>query len=176
MIKLNWTEDEWERMRAKAKELMLRVREEENQYFEEESRPLDKFKMTDCKERYLYRIHSRNLKLGVFHSKGAFLGIREKFGSRYLFDEYHWDQGPPFGTVKPLQELNRVPDEVGAIERDNEELFKYLEREEFLLDSETKREENERDTNESNSSEGTQDTTSEAEAAGVGDGQKGREG
>lgn len=166
MIKLNWTEDEWKRMRARAKETLAEMDRQTGNWI-----PIGA-----CREGFVYRIHSRNLKLGVFHSKGAFLGIREKFGSRYLFDEYHWDQGPPFGTVKPLQELNRVPDEVGAIERDNEELFKYLEREEFLLDSETKREENERDTNESNSSEGTQDTTSEAEAAGVGDGQKGREG
>jgi hypothetical protein len=61
---------------------------------------------TKCKDRFLYKIHSRNLTLGVFReSTGGFIGLREKFGSVYLFEEYHWDNGPPYGTVTPEKEL-----------------------------------------------------------------------
>lgn len=52
-----------------------------------------------CIARRVYRIKSRNLSIGVYDGSGGFIGIREKFGDRYLFTEYHWDQGPPFGTV-----------------------------------------------------------------------------
>lgn len=51
-------------------------------------------------ERGIYRIHSRNLTLSVYDGKGGFIGIREKFGVLYLFTEYAWEQGPPYGTVK----------------------------------------------------------------------------
>lgn len=59
-----------------------------------------------CKDRVLYRISSRNLTLGVYHAeKGGFLGLRTKFGDTYVFEEFHWDNGPPYGTVKPDEEL-----------------------------------------------------------------------
>lgn len=49
--------------------------------------------------RGIYRIHSRNLSHGVYNGIDGFTGIREKFGSTYLFTEYLWEQGPPYGTV-----------------------------------------------------------------------------
>jgi hypothetical protein len=59
-----------------------------------------------CIERRLYRIRSRNLLYGVYRAEtGGFLGIREKFGSVYVFEEYHYDNGPPYGTVQPLEDL-----------------------------------------------------------------------
>src|ERR1019366_2259907 len=47
---------------------------------------------------------------GVFRAttKG-FVGIREKFCNEYLFEEYHWDNGPPFGTVMPQLFLEVCP-------------------------------------------------------------------
>lgn len=58
-----------------------------------------------CVDRRLYRIHSRNLVIGVYRADvHGFVGIRTKFGSRYLFTEYHWDTGEPFGTVKPIED------------------------------------------------------------------------
>ena len=69
--------------------------------------PLDK-----CIYRHLYRIHSRNLKVGVFDGKTGFIGIRLKFGFKYLFTEYHWDQGPPYGTVQPQEDLGPIPDDI----------------------------------------------------------------
>lgn len=65
----------------------------------------DYIKIPDLIPRRLYRIHSRNLTLGVFNpEKSGFLGIREKFGRRYVFEEHHWDQDY-YPTVKPIQDL-----------------------------------------------------------------------
>ena len=70
----------------------------------------DYIKVEDCVQGGLYRISSRNLAFGVFQavSKG-FVGIREKFGCEYLFEEYHWDNGPPHGTVMPKEFLEACP-------------------------------------------------------------------
>ncbi len=68
---------------------------------------------SECKDRVLYRIHSRNLSLGVYRGvTGGFVGIRTKFGSRFLFEEYHYDNGPPYGTVFPVEELENLPDDI----------------------------------------------------------------
>lgn len=73
-----------------------------------ESIPLDQ-----CEHGYLYRIRSRNLMTGVFNKESnGFIGIREKFGNEYLFTEYHWDTGAPFGTVHPVEKLAKVPDDI----------------------------------------------------------------
>lgn len=54
-----------------------------------------------------YKVHARNFNEAVWNGK-AFTGMREKFGDRYEFDEYHWDDGAPFGTVKPLEKLKGI--------------------------------------------------------------------
>lgn len=61
--------------------------------------PLDQ-----CVARRLYKLMSRNLVLGVFNGVTGFIGIREKFRHEYLFTEYHWDTGPPFGTVSGVED------------------------------------------------------------------------
>jgi hypothetical protein len=73
----------------------------------------------ECKHRGLYRILARNLRIGVYDFEtGGFLGIREKFGSRFVFAEYHWDNGQPYGTVKPLSLLpGELPSEIETSER-----------------------------------------------------------
>ena len=46
------------------------------------------------------------------------IGVRERFGSRFLAPESHWDSGGPCGTYKPLKDLGEVPGTVevkGAI-------------------------------------------------------------
>lgn len=51
----------------------------------------------------LYWLLARNAYFGVWHPEDqGFVILREKFGNRYLFTEYHWDTGEPFGTVKPF--------------------------------------------------------------------------
>ena len=50
----------------------------------------------------VYKIQSRNLLLGAWVAKRrGFIGIREKFGERYLFMEFHHDADPHVGTVRP---------------------------------------------------------------------------
>jgi hypothetical protein len=81
--------------------------------------------MTDCVERAIYRLSSRNLSVGVYNGKGGFIGIRTKFGSRYLDTEYHRDTGAPFGTVTPFErigvvdEMTLVVECLGSIDRDS---------------------------------------------------------
>jgi len=51
----------------------------------------------------LYWVYARNAYQGIWSPQDrGFCILREKFGSRYLFTEYHWDTGKPFGTVKPF--------------------------------------------------------------------------
>ena len=62
--------------------------------------------MTSCKHGHLYRLHSRNLRHGVYNAETkGFNGLRRKFDNLFLFEEYHWDTGAPYGTVKPLEDL-----------------------------------------------------------------------
>jgi hypothetical protein len=68
--------------------------------------------LTECERGAIYRLHSRNLDFGVFDGKHGFIGIREKFGHRYLFKEDHCDTGVPYGTVKPLEKVGVLPDEI----------------------------------------------------------------
>jgi len=66
--------------------------------------------LTECRHGGFYRISARNFSFGVFNenTKG-FIGIREKFGIEYLFTEYHWDTGEPFGTVHVEEFLEMCP-------------------------------------------------------------------
>jgi len=64
----------------------------------------------------LYRIRSRNLPYGVYDGNGGFIGIREKFGSLYLFTEYDYDTGPPYGTVIVVEDLGSIPEEIEPVE------------------------------------------------------------
>lgn len=66
--------------------------------------------LKDCKHGFVYRIHSRNLSIGVFNLEASgFVGIREKAGREYLFTEYHRDTGAPFGTVSPEAMIEECP-------------------------------------------------------------------
>lgn len=59
--------------------------------------------MTFIKGR-LYRVDARNFKLAVYDGDGGFIGVRHKFGGRFLDTERHWDEGPPHGTVRDVQD------------------------------------------------------------------------
>ena len=76
-----------------------------------------------------YVIHARNGGVGVAvqddHGAISYVLHREKFGDHYLFTEWDWDNGPPFGTAIPLRKLDVEPPE------DDEALLTWLsEREE----------------------------------------------
>lgn len=60
---------------------------------------------------HVYAIQSRNLTTGAYNEEtGGFNGIRTKFDRRYIFEEYHWDNGPPYGTVHPQADLGPLPE------------------------------------------------------------------
>ena len=93
----------------------------------------DYIPLMDCKHGFLYEIDSRNLNFGVFNEKNnGFIGIRQKFSSRFLFTEYHWDTGEPYGTVKPKKELRELPSDIEINHgNENKKLFEFLEDIEF---------------------------------------------
>lgn len=65
--------------------------------------------LEDCKDRHLYRIRSRSIGFyGVYLAEHkGFIGVRHKFGVRYLFVEHHYDTGAPYGTVEAEEDLGR---------------------------------------------------------------------
>lgn len=51
-----------------------------------------------------YECEARNFTEGTWDG-GRFRYVRFKFGDTYADYEYHWDDGAPYGTVKPLKRL-----------------------------------------------------------------------
>lgn len=66
--------------------------------------------MSECKDGFLYRIKARNAGFGIYsEEEKGFIISRIKFTSNFLFTEYHWDTGAPYGTVKPLEDMGEAP-------------------------------------------------------------------
>jgi len=90
--------------------------------------------LEECKDGFLYKISSRNLTFGVYRAEvKGFVGIREKFGNEFLFTEFHYDTGAPFGTVFPKEGLEQCPITPinegysdGEVFRTNRPLFDWL--------------------------------------------------
>ena len=82
----------------------------------------------------IYRISSRNLSVGAWDGTG-FIGIRIKFGSSFLFKEFHYDDGAPYGTVRPSELIDMVSADIEIVEMEkvedhyitNAQLFNLLE-------------------------------------------------
>lgn len=69
----------------------------------------DTIPIEECKNRHLYIIKARNSFIGIYNEKEkSFFISRWKFNSNFLFEEYHWDTGAPFGTAMPLKDLGLV--------------------------------------------------------------------
>lgn len=82
--------------------------------------------MSTLEDGRIYRIQSRNLITGVWRAKTqGFTGIREKFGAQYLFEEYHWETGAPFGTAHALYPLDATMSLADQLE-DGSKLFALL--------------------------------------------------
>jgi len=75
--------------------------------------PLDQ-----CELGGIYKINSRNLTIGVYDGAEGFIGIRKKFSEIYLFTEFHHDQGPPCGTVYPLEKIGTLPSHINLDQRE----------------------------------------------------------
>lgn len=70
----------------------------------------NRIKMEDCKHGYAYHLISRNLRVGFYDANHkAFIGVRTKFGNKFLEREYHWDTGAPHGTANPMEEIGPFP-------------------------------------------------------------------
>jgi len=73
----------------------------------------DRIPIDECVPKRLYKLRSRNLTFGIYDGKQGFIGVRLKFTSKNLATEYHWDQGPPFGTVFGVKDTGvDLPDHI----------------------------------------------------------------
>ena len=102
-------------------------------------------KIPELKDGYTYRVSARNASFGIWRkSKNSFIISRWKFGANYIFEEYHYDTGAPFGTVNPLEEIEKSP---FVPEKDTEKIFTdthfYIEKEDEILEYLNKFEEEE---------------------------------
>lgn len=80
--------------------------------------------MAACIKGRLYKFNARNFFVGVYDGDQGFIGIRTKFGGRFLDTEYHWDQGPPYGTVREVEDTGidcptdiRLRTDLGTVDR-----------------------------------------------------------
>lgn len=81
---------------------------------------VDKYlKVDELEEGAFYWVTGRNIRVAqwITTKKGlVFEGPRTKFNQVFLDAEYHWDEGPPFGTCRPIRKA--TPDEVILILKD----------------------------------------------------------
>jgi len=62
----------------------------------------------------IYECDARNFTYGIWNGE-AFDYLRTKFGTKFWDTEYHWDDGPPHGTVTPIKRLTDADlDRMGA--------------------------------------------------------------
>lgn len=91
----------------------------------------------NLKNRGIYKIKSRNLNFGVWNSnQDGFVGIRTKFGARFLFTEYLSREcggvNLGFDTATPIEFLEDVPEQFSISDFKNKELQEYLESKGYL--------------------------------------------
>ncbi len=95
----------------------------------------NRIKLENCQHGKLYKLHARNIKIGVWCSETqSFIGIRTKFGSRFLADEHHWD-APEFATASPLEVIGEIPSDI-VIDKNyygSEVIFQWLDAKEKEL-------------------------------------------
>lgn len=88
---------------------------------------MKKIPMEDLEARRVYRLASRNLVVGAWRpSTRGFVGIREKFSSIYLFEEYHADADPHMGTVAAMEPMDAVVPEGMELSEDSDDLLAWM--------------------------------------------------
>jgi len=83
--------------------------------------------MSECIKGRLYKVRCRNLKLAIYDGEGQFIGIRTKFDRRFLDSEDHEEMGPPYGTVRDIEDTG-IDTDIQPSEFMNPELFEWLEK------------------------------------------------
>jgi hypothetical protein len=68
--------------------------------------------LKDLKKGTVYRITSRNLIVGVFDGSTDFIGIRVKFGNKYLDAECEYTTSENYGTARAKRELGVIPESI----------------------------------------------------------------
>lgn len=92
----------------------------------------------ECIHGCLYKLHSRNLSIGIFNSNdNSFTGIRRKFTLEFLDHEIHYDCNQTYGTVKPLLFLevspfNSIIDFKNLTTTEYNQIFEYLKEKEEI--------------------------------------------
>ena len=105
--------------------------------------PRDKrIPIEQCEDGKVYRVWARNIKIGVYFKStrkfdgsdwNGFYGIREKFGSRFIDSENHWD-GVCNATCCPIEVICDLPSTIDIKEgHGSEELFAWLDAKEKEL-------------------------------------------
>lgn len=85
-----------------------------------------KIPMRDLLDGHVYEVRSRNLAVGVWRaSTQGFIGVRQKWDSLYLFEEYDYETGPPHGTASAVAWLGPVPKGM-LLTEENDDLFELL--------------------------------------------------
>jgi hypothetical protein len=82
----------------------------------------------ELKPLYLYRLHARNSRFGVWHpERKVFVISRFKFQDNFLCQELHWDTEDPWGgTAKPLRELEKTPFKLDDFKNNRLVVMNYL--------------------------------------------------
>jgi hypothetical protein len=109
--------------------LAVLIKQNNRRYVEAKEQNVAYILLEDCEVGCVYRVEARNFKLAVFDGK-SFIGIREKFGNRFLDSENHWD-APDHATCKPIEKTeHRAPEEIGLSVRsgqyENSFVFDFL--------------------------------------------------
>lgn len=85
---------------------------------------MERIPMSDLKDGYLYEIDARNQSRGIWlEDEKGFEIARKKFERIYLFVEYDYETGAPFGTATPYTEIEKVPEDILL---DADKRLKYL--------------------------------------------------
>lgn len=74
--------------------------------------------LPNCINSHVYYASGRGISFGIYKDDGIFIGLRD-YG---LVNEYHWDLGPPMGTVRPILDLEILPKDI----KSDKEILKYL--------------------------------------------------
>jgi len=81
----------------------------------------------DLKEGYIYRVRTRSMGMAAVWTGVSFLGVREKFGAIFLFEEFCYEDGPPFGTVTCHEEIRKCEAPLRVDDKWNKALIKIIE-------------------------------------------------
>lgn len=89
---------------------MIGATREEETKMEQEYIPIE-----ECKPRYIYIVHGKDMTVSVYMGKGYFIGLSEADPKQYLHVERHCDiLDPTKGTVYPQLEFDELPKNIEA--------------------------------------------------------------